>query len=100
LRTPLSTPFPYTTLFRSVPAQTKLNIQLREKPVELNNQTIAQKYGRSSAPSRAASVSNPYSWLIAHPLPNARVSSNYGGRTMGRSEEHTSELQSRENLVC
>ncbi|HJF27005.1 MAG TPA: M23 family metallopeptidase [Acinetobacter lwoffii] len=73
-----------------VPAQTKLNIQLREKPVELNNQTIAQKYGRSSAPSRAASVSNPYSWLIAHPLPNARVSSNYGGRTMGgRAENHS-----------
>src|SRR5690606_40008156 len=25
---------------------------------------------------------------------------NYGGKVLGRSEEHTSELQSRENLVC
>ncbi|ECF7045035.1 M23 family peptidase, partial [Salmonella enterica subsp. enterica] len=27
-----------------IPAQTKLNVQLREKPVELNNRTLAQKY--------------------------------------------------------
>ena len=29
-----------------IPAQTKLNVQLREKPVELNNRTLAQKYAQ------------------------------------------------------
>ena len=73
-----------------IPAQTKLNVQLREKPVELNNQTIAQKYGNSSS-SKVASSNNPYSWLVAHPLPGMkRVSSSFGGRTMGgRAENHS-----------
>lgn len=71
-----------------IPAQTKLNVQLREKPVELNNRTLAQKYANTSS-SKAASNS-AYSWLISHPLPNSRVSSNYGGRTMGgRAENHS-----------
>ena len=32
-----------------IPAQTKLNVQLREKPVELNNRTLAQKYANTSS---------------------------------------------------
>lgn len=72
-----------------IPAQTRLKVQLREKPVELNNQTIAKKYGNTSVKS-APSSNSAYSWLISHPLPNARVSSNYGGRTMGgRAENHS-----------
>lgn len=71
-----------------IPAQTKLDVQLREKPVELNNRTLAQKYGNTS--SNKAAANSAYSWLISHPLPNARVSSNYGGRTMGgRAENHS-----------
>ncbi|ANF80759.1 peptidase M23 [Acinetobacter sp. NCu2D-2] len=71
-----------------IPAQTKLDVQLREKPVELNNQTIEQKYGKSK--SLSARASSPYSWLVEHPLPSARVSSNFGGRTMGgRAENHS-----------
>lgn len=71
-----------------IPAQTKLNVQLREKPVELNNRTLAQKYANTS--SNKAAVNSAYSWLISHPLPNSRVSSNYGGRTMsGRAENHS-----------
>jgi murein DD-endopeptidase MepM/ murein hydrolase activator NlpD len=70
-----------------IPAQTKLNVQLREKPVELNNRTLAQKYANTSSNKAANSA---YSWLISHPLPNSRVSSNYGGRTMsGRAENHS-----------
>ncbi|MCT6835164.1 MAG: peptidoglycan DD-metalloendopeptidase family protein, partial [Acinetobacter baumannii] len=35
------------------------------------------------------SSSNPYSWLVSHPLPDTvRVSSNFGGRTMGGRAEH------------
>lgn len=71
-----------------IPAQTKLNVQLREKPVELNNRTLAQKYTNTS--SNKAAANSAYSWLISHPLPNSRVSSNYGGRTMsGRAENHS-----------
>lgn len=71
-----------------IPAQTKLNVQLREKPVELNNRTLAQKYANTS--SNKAAANSTYSWLISHPLPNSRVSSNYGGRTMsGRAENHS-----------
>ncbi|WP_312585788.1 M23 family metallopeptidase [Acinetobacter sp.] len=71
-----------------IPAQTKLNVQLREKPVELNNRTLAQKYTNTS--SNKAGANSAYSWLISHPLPNSRVSSNYGGRTMGgRAENHS-----------
>lgn len=71
-----------------IPAQTKLNVQLREKPVELNNRTLAQKYANTS--SNKAAANSAYSWLISHPLPNSRISSNYGGRTMGgRAENHS-----------
>ncbi|OAL77617.1 M23 family metallopeptidase [Acinetobacter sp. SFA] len=71
-----------------IPAQTKLNVQLREKPVELNNRTFAQKYASTS--SNKAAANSTYSWLISHPLPNSRISSSYGGRTMGgRAENHS-----------
>ncbi len=71
-----------------IPAETKLNVQLREKPVELNNKTIAQKYGKSKLSNASSS---PYSWLVTHPLPDLkRVSSDFGGRTMGgRAENHS-----------
>lgn len=71
-----------------IPAQTQMTVKLREKTTELNNASLAQKYG-SNTSSRFAS-SNPYSWLVSHPLPNARVSSTYGGRVMsGRAENHS-----------
>ena len=71
-----------------LPAETKMSVQLREKTVELNNESLAKKYGSSTSKSYS---NNPYSWLVSHPLPNMnRVSSNYGGRTMGgRAENHS-----------
>src|SRR5690606_7000114 len=76
-----------------IPAQSKLNVQLHEKPVELNNATIEKKYGttKSSSNASASFSSSPYSWLVAHPLPvMKRDSSIYGGRTMnGRAETHS-----------
>ena len=73
-----------------IPAETKINVKLREKSVELNNESLAKKY--SSNTNSAKSYSNTaYSWLVSHPLPDMkRVSSNYGGRTMGgRAEKHS-----------
>lgn len=74
-----------------IPAETKLNVKLREKTVELNNASLAKKYGSGSATQYSTSSANPYSWLITHPLPNLkRVSSDFGGRTMGgRAENHS-----------
>lgn len=71
-----------------LPAETKMSVQLREKTIELNNESLAKKYGSSTSKSYS---NNPYSWLVFHPLPDMkRVSSNYGGRTMsGRAENHS-----------
>jgi murein DD-endopeptidase MepM/ murein hydrolase activator NlpD len=69
-----------------IPANTQMNVKLREKSVEFNNQSVAKKYGSTSYSS-----SSPYSWLVTHPLPDMkRVSSDFGGRTMGgRAENHS-----------
>lgn len=83
----------------SVTFQPHLRSQ-NEKPIELNNATIAKKYGSatlsSSSSTSAASrysAGSPYSWLVAHPLPDMkRVSSDFGGRTMGGRAEHHSGL--------
>lgn len=74
-----------------VPAETrKMSVKLREKPVELNNESLAKKYGSSTNSSKSYS-NTAYSWLVSHPLPDMkRVSSDYGGRTMGgRAEKHS-----------
>src|SRR2546422_8411393 len=73
-RPPRSTLFPYTTLFRSrgpEPAEPHLPLHRRVRP------------------------------LWAHPGAAAlRRSRRHQGRGVVRSEEHTSELQSRLHLVC
>ncbi len=73
-----------------LPASAKVSVTLREKTVELNNDSLAKKYGTTTAKnSFKTSSSNPYSWLVSHPLPDTvRVSSNFGGRTMGGRAEH------------
>jgi murein DD-endopeptidase MepM/ murein hydrolase activator NlpD len=74
-----------------LPASTELSVRLREKTVELNNESIAKKYGTKT--SYSASSNSPYSWLVSHPLPDMkRISSDFGGRTMGGRAEHHSGL--------
>ena len=77
-----------------IPANTQLEVKIRnqsDKVVELNNDSIAKKYGASSVSTPRYSAGSQYSWLVTHPLPDLkRVSSNYGGRTMGgRAENHS-----------
>ena len=76
-----------------LPASAKVNITLRsqDKPIELNNATIAKKYGSNTTSTNRYSANAPYSWLVTHPLPDMkRVSSDFGGRTMsGRAEHHS-----------
>src|SRR2546428_8879549 len=74
-RPPRSTLFPYTTLFRSL----------------LHPAPLQRRLGMS--PQLRQHLAD---------LGRARVAVELreGGRDLGRSEEHTSELQSRSDLVC
>src|SRR3712207_6974754 len=76
-RPPRSTLFPYTTLFRSA-----------QNPSPRPDTRITCTLGSRSARSTNADSSSGVSATIALP---------FSGR---RSEEHTSELQSRQYLVC
>src|SRR3712207_7010215 len=81
-RPPRSTLFPYTTLFRS-PVRTRA----ASRPATLASRRRRRKRFRARA--RAAGV------------PEAVPASSCGASECGfRSEEHTSELQSRQYLVC
>lgn len=78
-----------------LPASAKMNITLRSQdaPIELNNASIAKKYGFSANSASRYTANSPYSWLVTHPLPDMkRVSSDFGGRTMGGRAEHHSGL--------
>src|SRR5688572_32701724 len=81
-RPPRSTLFPYTTLFRSVPAPTRPHSYVSERP--------------SASAGRCASAAQR---LSAQRL-SARRRSARRRSVRRRSEEHTSELQSQSNLVC
>src|SRR2546430_5476810 len=76
-RPPRSTLFPYTTLFRSPIDGVALVVHL----IERRNINLA---------------------LLSHRLKSERLSLHlfYPIRSVDRSEEHTSELQSQSNLVC
>src|SRR5690606_41632994 len=87
-RPPCSTLFPYTTLFRSRGQRDRADHVARESAEEAG----AARGGR---PRGGASGAGP------EPLPGHHPGRHHPGRVPGlRSEEHTSELQSRENLVC
>src|SRR5690606_41831407 len=79
-RPPQSTPFPYTTLFRS---------RLGSPRSDLGSQEPA------AAPEIPASEP-----VASRQAPQHSRGACLRERRRGRSEEHTSELQSRENLVC
>src|SRR2546427_9425262 len=82
-RPPRSTLFPYTTLFRSGPADKPALGRCRDPSVRRSSKFGSASGGRARARPPLA-------------LPNFD-----DRRTLGsRSEEHTSELQSQSNLVC
>src|SRR3712207_6854420 len=79
-RPPRSTLFPYTTLFRSARDVERRSIaeQLPEFLLVVRNSVFVDKLNEVGR----------------------RVAGERGFREMRRSEEHTSELQSRQYLVC
>src|SRR5688572_31738847 len=75
-RPPRSTLFPYTTLFRSLCIQALPQISI-----------LHRRFG-GGAPAVALPAREPLGNTLTYVL------------GIGRSEEHTSELQSQSNLVC
>src|SRR5207302_8966997 len=88
---PRSTLFPYTTLFRSLFAA---RIQEAERIVPSATMHVAKKC--SLGPTRPV----PKSMMPRKPASRKNDVSTSRPISGPRSEEHTSELQSRENLVC
>src|SRR2546430_8246850 len=82
-RPPRSTLFPYTTLFRSLDGDSTLATHMKKS---------AEDYFASDVTDRpivdSGFAADPIKLLNANSYPK------------GRSEEHTSELQSQSNLVC
>src|SRR5258706_4011883 len=85
-RPPRSTLFPYTTLFRSA-VRRRARLRGRDAAGRVRER---RRSGRQQSAGRSQLI-NPqsYKWFFETTTP-----------VEGRSEEHTSELQSLTNLVC
>src|SRR5690606_42040759 len=90
-RPPRSTLFPYTTLFRSLADGAGRPARTQRQCPRLLPRRPAHPAGAAAGPSQGTPGGGP----LADELPAGRRL-----RCDPRSEEHTSELQSRENLVC
>src|SRR3712207_8701737 len=88
-RPPRSTLFPYTTLFRSRPEERAVGRVLERHPVELPRRAVGGA-GDVDVPLGVGLNVNGVVLVGAVARERARP----------RSEEHTSELQSRQYLVC
>src|SRR3712207_8289882 len=89
-RPPRSTLFPYTTLFRSVGVPLGMLAALRQHTL-IDRGVVGLALALYSVPSF---VLIPLIWAINLAVFRA------GHPNLPRSEEHTSELQSRQYLVC
>src|SRR3712207_7318830 len=89
-RPPRSTLFPYTTLFRSGPAGTKHLKPDVEAACPVDGDVLLLGSGSTPARLRGALLGADGAVAVADLTPLYTA----------RSEEHTSELQSRQYLVC
>src|SRR3712207_9517920 len=97
-RPPRSTLFPYTTLFRSNEVENWAKIQsdrFRNMVIRGFHTELEAVYEEKNI-SMGSDISKLYAalWKLLTPT------HPYGTQTTIRSEEHTSELQSRQYLVC
>src|SRR3712207_7329122 len=98
-RPPRSTLFPYTTLFRShrvegVP-------QVGQDESEAGEEGLALEQPQLLEGGRPHGVDEVGAWFPGHGVRvSPRAAPRCRCRRRGRSEEHTSELQSRQYLVC
>src|SRR5207253_3270567 len=91
LPAPISTLFPYTTLFRSPRPRIEFNRSrsLKPPPSDANHRYSGERQGYKTPRPKRQAMPRP-----------ARVSPQPLASLAPRSEEHTSELQSRGHLVC
>src|SRR5690606_41646796 len=87
---PDSTLFPYTTLFRSVLTDPK------DEGIDINDDA----WREALALTHASWKPDPARGRRDLPTAPSGKGIREARKKLGRSEEHTSELQSRENLVC
>src|SRR5688572_31390585 len=90
-RPPISTLFPYTTLFRSSPNTTTDSKGILD-PGGLRS---SRSFARSVRGTPDSKSGGDVSFRSRRMDPGTHVNER-----SGRSEEHTSELQSQSNLVC
>src|SRR3712207_8747638 len=90
-RPPRSTLFPYTTLFRSA-------VGGRVNATTFEGEALAVDIRRVAVPVEAAQVPGSFHTTLNDVAEAGGVQWAVGSAT--RSEEHTSELQSRQYLVC
>src|SRR2546428_7849279 len=83
---PRSTLFPYTTLFRSALLQFTQPAAMTGNPICLRLALLSCAYFGAGP--------------LSHPASNAATKTTPVMGAIFRSEEHTSELQSRSDLVC
>src|SRR5690606_42144076 len=99
-RSARSTCCPYTTLFRSaLTAPPTVLEDIADRLVRADNPVlVADNTGKDK---RAYDALVRLAELLAAPVVDLQARHNFPtGHWADRSEEHTSELQSRENLVC
>src|SRR3712207_8086380 len=91
-RPPRSTLFPYTTLFRSIDEQRARGGNGHDQVATLTNEEKGRLFDEFLA--------NPQTALTVRRSEEERLSNVALTARYLRSEEHTSELQSRQYLVC
>src|SRR5690606_40896097 len=95
---PSVAPLPYTTLFRSVVAAAAAD----DEGVDAGFRRARWRLGLKRDCHRHEREDQPHLLSVDHVI--LRCGQSMTGRAAGcgypRSEEHTSELQSRDNLVC
>src|SRR3712207_8147524 len=91
-RPPRSTLFPYTTLFRSGADGVERPVSIEIHPTYGQPSILAYKIVQAIF-LKMTEIGEPYPNVIA-------FTQRELARLVGRSEEHTSELQSRQYLVC
>src|SRR5436309_11812263 len=94
---PGATLFPYTTLFRSVGALEAGRVDRRDRP---GARSDSGQHRLQDPPARRRGAASAAPEPSGADAPGARGDLAWRCCWGVRSEEHTSELQSRENLVC
>src|SRR5690606_41824859 len=98
LHPPLPPLFPYTTLFRSTTAKVISAHPLTSDQVKELKQQLRTRIGRDVSVDLSVDPSLLGGLVVK--IGSQMIDSSIKTRLNSRSEEHTSELQSRENLVC